>query len=78
MNVPIQYTESMHALLDWFAEQPCACATIGHISDGTEYSRETVRSNLKQLTAAGHAELRHEPTAEYRLIDDPRGAGSDE
>lgn len=72
MNVTIQYTPSMHALLDWFADQPCTCATIGHISDATEYSRETTRSNLKQLAAAGHAEIRHEATAEYRLIDDPR------
>jgi len=77
MSMAIQYTESMHALLDWFAAQPCSCATIGHITDEVDYSRETVRSNLKQLTAAEHAEVRHAPTAEYRLIEDPREGDGD-
>jgi len=77
MSVAIKFTDSMHALLDWFGDQPCTCATIGHITDGLEYSRETVRGNLKQLCAAEHAEVRHEPTGEYRLIRDPREDDSD-
>jgi predicted ArsR family transcriptional regulator len=76
MDMAIQYTASMDALLDWFNSQPCSCATIGHIADEVDYSRETVRSNLKQLTAAEKAELRHAPTAEYRLIEDPREDGN--
>lgn len=72
MSVTITYTDSMHALLDWFGRQPCSCATIGHITDEVGYSRETVRANLKQLAAAEHAEARHGPTGEYRLIGDPR------
>jgi DNA-binding IclR family transcriptional regulator len=72
MTVTIRFTRSMHALLDWFNDQPCSCATVGHITDGIGYSRETVRGNLKQLVAADVAELRHEPTGEYRLIADPR------
>lgn len=72
MSVVIQYTDSMDALLDWFAEQPCSCATIGHIANELDYSRETVRSNLKQLMAADVAEQRYKPTGEYRLIEDPR------
>jgi DNA-binding IscR family transcriptional regulator len=72
MSVAIKYTDSMHALLDWFGDQPCSCATVGHITDELEYSRETIRGNLKQLAAAEVAEVRHGPTGEYRLIDDPR------
>ncbi|NUC71730.1 ArsR family transcriptional regulator [Haloterrigena sp. SYSU A558-1] len=73
----IQYTRSMTAMLDWFDEQPCSCATIGHIADATGYSRETTRNNLKQLMAGDYAEVRHEPTGEYRLIEDPRNDDSD-
>lgn len=72
MSVAIQITTSMTELLDWFAEQPCSCATIGHIAHELDYSRETVRSNLKQLMAADCAEQRYAPTGEYRLIRDPR------
>lgn len=72
MSVAIQITDSMDALLDWFHEQPCSCATIGHIAHELDYSRETVRSNLKQLMAADCAEQRYKPTGEYRLIEDPR------
>lgn len=72
MSVAIQITESMDAVLDWFDEQPCSCATIGHITNELGYSRETVRGNLKQLMAADCAEQRYAPTGEYRLIRDPR------
>jgi len=65
-------TRSMRALLDWFESQSCDCATIGYVTDQTEYSRETVRQNLKQLAADGSAELVHESTALYRLQRDPR------
>jgi DNA-binding IclR family transcriptional regulator len=62
----------MDTMLDWFDEQPCSCATIGHIADATGYSRETIRNNLKQLMAGDYAERRYEPTGEYRLMTDPR------
>jgi len=62
----------MEDVLDWFNEQPCSCATIGHVAAEIDYSRETVRNNLKQLMAAEHAEQRYAPTGEYRLISDPR------
>ena len=71
-TVTIDMTASMSDLLDWFAEQPCSCATIGHIAHETDWSRETVRKNLKQLRAGDYAERRYEPTGEYRLIEDPR------
>jgi hypothetical protein len=68
----IERTESMDDLLDWFAEQPCTCATVGHIAHEINWSRETVRNNLKQLMAGEYAERRYKPTGEYRLIRDPR------
>lgn len=71
-TVPIDETQSMIDMLDWFAEQPCSCATVGHIAHATGWSRETVRNNLKQLLAGDYAERRYKPTGEYRLIEDPR------
>jgi DNA-binding IclR family transcriptional regulator len=68
----IEMTASMIAMLEWWAEQPCSCATIGWMADEIEYSRETVRSNLKLLMAAGHVEQMHKPTGAYRLVEDPR------
>jgi len=70
--VPIEITPSMAELLDWFDDQPCSCATVGHIAAGIDRSRENVRQNLKQLMAGDYAEQRYKPTGEYRLIDDPR------
>jgi len=77
LHESVLMTESMARLLDWFAEQPCSCATVGHIADEIDYSRETIRGNLKQLAAAENAELRHAATASYRLIDDPRQEAGD-
>lgn len=70
--VTIDMTDSMVDLLDWFDDQPCTCATIGHIAHELDWSRETVRGNLKMLMAAECAEQRYEPTGEYRLVEDPR------
>jgi hypothetical protein len=47
------------------------------MADEIDYSRETIRGNLKQLAAAENAELRHAPTATYRLINDPRQEGDE-
>lgn len=71
-NVTIQLTDSMTGLLDWFDRQPCSCATIGRIEHELDWSRETIRGNLKQLIAADRAEVMYAPTGEYRLITDPR------
>lgn len=72
MSVTIQLTPSMRAVLNWWDSHPCDCATIGLVTDETEYSRETVRQNLKELAADGSAEVMHKPTALYRLRRDPR------
>ena len=68
----IDLTESMVEMLDWFEDQPCTCATVGHIAAEIDWSRETVRNNLKQLMAGDYAERRYRPTGEYRLVQDPR------
>lgn len=68
----IELTPSMVTLLDWFDDQPCSCATIGWIADEIDYSRQTVRENLKLLMAGGHVEQMHKPTGAYRLVTDPR------
>jgi len=70
--MPIDETESMRDMLEWFQNQPCSCATIGYISDETGWSRETIRTNLKQLQGGEYVERRHKPTALYRLVEDPR------
>lgn len=70
--VTVEITDSMADLLDWFADQPCSCATIGHIADEISWSRETVRNNLKQLAAGDYAERRHRATGTYMLVADPR------
>jgi DNA-binding IclR family transcriptional regulator len=76
--MPIDETASMTAVLDWFDDQPCSCATVGHITARVDYSRETVRANLKQLRAGEYAERRYKPTGEYRLIEDPRNEVNDD
>jgi len=72
VSVAIKFTDSMHDVLDWFDSQPCDCATVARIAAGTDWSRETVRNNLKQLAAADAAENVFETTGEYRLVYDPR------
>ena len=72
----LDYTESMNDVLDWFADQPCSCATIAHIAHGTGYSRETVRKRMKELMGADCAERRYAPTGEYMLTRDPRDDGT--
>lgn len=76
-DVTIDYTDSMTTLLDWWTAQPCSCATIGRIAHETDYSRETIRSNIKQLMAADMVARMYEPTGEYRLLDDPREQEAD-
>lgn len=76
-TVTIDMTPSMREMLDWFADQPCTCATVGHIANDIERSRETVRQNLKELRAGDYAERRYRPTGEYRLITDPRNEEHD-
>lgn len=50
-------------------------ATTGMLVDETGYSRPTVTKRLDRLHAAGKIEYVHEPTALWRLIEDPREDG---
>jgi Mn-dependent DtxR family transcriptional regulator len=47
-------------------------ATTGMLVDETDRSRPTVSKRLDRLYAAGCIEYVHEPTALWRLIEDPR------
>ena len=46
--------------------------TTGALVDFTGLSRPTVTKRLDRLHAAGCIEYLHEPTALWRLIEDPR------
>ena len=50
-------------------------ATTGMLVDETGYSRPTVTKRLDRLHAAEKVEYVHEPTALWRLVDDPREDG---
>ena len=50
-------------------------ATTGMLVDETGYSRPTVTKRLDRLHAAEKIEYVHEPTALWRLIEDPREDG---
>lgn len=47
-------------------------ATTGMLVDATGYSRPTVTKRLDRLEAAECIEYVHEPTALWRLVQDPR------
>ncbi len=47
-------------------------ATTGMLVDETGYSRPTVTKRLDRLAAAECIEYVHEPTALWRLVEDPR------
>lgn len=72
MSVSLQYTRSMAAILDRWTALDCDCVTVGYLTEQVDYSRETVRRNLKELAADGCVELVHATTALYRLKYDPR------
>ncbi len=60
----------MRDVLDVFARH--GYATTGMLVDETGYSRPTVSKRLDRLHAAGKIEYVHEPTALWKLIEDPR------
>lgn len=54
-------------------------ATTGYLVDELDSTRPTVTKRLDRLYAADKIEYVHEPTAFWRLIEDPRDGGdSDE
>jgi Mn-dependent DtxR family transcriptional regulator len=68
--MPLRIDETMEDVLDVFSKH--GYATTGMIVDKTAYSRPTVSKRLDRLYAAGYIEYVHEPTAFWRLLEDPR------
>lgn len=57
-------------VLDVFTEH--GYATTGMLVDESGYSRPTVSKRLDRLHAAGCIEYVHEPTALWKILEDPR------
>jgi Mn-dependent DtxR family transcriptional regulator len=67
----LRIDDKMDEVLDVMTQH--GYATTGMLVDETGYSRPTVSKRLDRLHAAGKIEYIHEPTALWRLIEDPRG-----
>ena len=70
-------TKTEKATLDFLKQgeggsEPWGIATKGRIVDGIDFSRNSVYNALGRLEAAGHVDLLHERTREYKFISDPR------
>ncbi|WP_254524934.1 MarR family transcriptional regulator [Natrinema caseinilyticum] len=69
----LRIDETTDDVLDVLAQH--GYATTGMLVDETGYSRPTVTKRLDRLYAAEKIEYVHEPTALWRLVEDPRGEG---
>lgn len=69
--MPIKMDEVMEAVLDAFAETG-GYGTTGYLVDMAGSTRPTVTKRLDRLYAAECIEYVHEPTAFWRLVEDPR------
>jgi Fe2+ or Zn2+ uptake regulation protein len=70
-------TKTDRAILDTLQEnretgEPWGIATKGRLVDETGFSRNSVYNRLQLLNEAGHIELIHEGTREFRFVSDPR------
>lgn len=70
-TMPIKMDEMMEGVLDVFVSTD-GYATTGYLVDELESTRPTVSKRLDRLYAAGCIKYVHEPTAFWRLTDDPR------
>lgn len=52
--------------------EPWGIATKGRLVDETAKSRNSIYNRLEVLQHAGHIELIHEGTREFRFVSDPR------
>lgn len=75
-RMPLRVDETMADVLDVLSEH--GYATTGMLVDETGFSRPTVTKRLDRLHAAGKIEYVHEPTALWRLVEDPREGDADE
>lgn len=67
----LRIDENMEKVLEAFEEND-GCATTGYLVEETGLSRPTVTKRLDRLHAAEYIEYAHEPTALWRLNEDPR------
>lgn len=76
-QMPIKMDDVMESVLDAFAETD-GYGTTGYIVEKSGSTRPTVTKRLDRLYAAGCLEYVHEPTAFWRLTEDPREEIDDE
>ena len=69
--MPVKIDDTMDEVLAIFVRND-GYATTGYLVDETETSRPTVSKRLDRLYAAECIEYVHEPTAFWRLLEDPR------
>lgn len=68
--MPLKVDENTERVIDEFVEK--GNLTTGSLVDFTGLSRPTVTKRLDRLHAADYIEYLHEPTALWRLVEDPR------
>ena len=69
--MPIKLDETMEDVLDAFAATD-GYGTTGYLVDATESTRPTITKRLDRLHAGDYIKYIHEPTAFWRLQEDPR------
>ncbi len=70
-QMPVKIDDMMGKILDAFAGTD-GYATTGYLVDEADSTRPTVTKRLDRLHAADCIEYVHEPTAFWRLKQDPR------
>ena len=71
MSLRLDDDEMMHDVLDVFVATD-GYATTGYLVDEVDSSRPTVTKRLDRLFGGEYIEYVHEPTAFWRLVEDPR------
>ena len=66
----LKIDENTEKVIDEFVKK--GNLTTGSLTDFTDLSRPTVTKRLDRLHAADYIEYLHEPTALWRLLEDPR------
>lgn len=69
-RMPVSVDDKTEAVLEVFHQH--GYATTGYLHDETGITRPTLAKRLGRLRAAGCIEYVHEPTAFWKLVDDPR------
>ena len=69
-RMALRIDEQMESVLNVFVEE--GDATTGMLVERTGLTRPTLAKRLDRLHAAGYIEYKHEPTALWTLLEDPR------